>query len=267
MDRYLHLLFVVLFSILGQPVFSAQNVFVIGSFKSSEAAHTEASRISEELGAELIIKEVLIDSVIFHRLLIPYPTDPNLEKELSRELVFLGVKDIWRSKIDLNEDGQLYQSGNQSKQKVWNWAKDNWKTENLIASENEIYQLVAGSFKQESKADEFAEELRNWGEDVKVEDADIVGKTFYRVVSGPLLQSDALLKKKQLVDSGVSSPWLLRYEDTFSGPKSVSLEEKGLETMEIDSASIKKTRIKSSSESLVSEIAETEYNLAKLKKK
>ena len=51
----------------------------------------------------------------------------------------------------------------------------------------------------ESKADEFAEELRNWGEDVKVEDADIVGKTFYRVVLGPLLQSDALLKKKQLV--------------------------------------------------------------------
>ncbi len=90
MDRYLHLLFVVLFSILGQPVFSAQNVFVIGSFKSSEAAHTEASRISEELGAELIIKEVLIDSVIFHRLLIPYPTDPNLEKELSRELGSVG---------------------------------------------------------------------------------------------------------------------------------------------------------------------------------
>ena len=211
-----------------------------------ESAHTEASRISEELDAELIIKEVLIDSVIFHRLLIPCPTDPNLEKELSRELVSLGVKDIWRSKIDLNEDGRFYQLGNQSKQEVWSRQRSNWKTENLIASENEIYKVAAGSFKQESKAEEFAEELRNWGEDFKVEDTTIVGKIFYRVVLGPLLQSDALLIKKKLEGIGVISPWLVHYEETVSRPRGVSLEEKGLDVLEFDSASIKKKRIKSS---------------------
>ena len=36
----------------------------------------------------------------------------------------------------------------------------NWKTENLIASEKPFYKVAAGSFKQESKAEEFAEELR-----------------------------------------------------------------------------------------------------------
>ncbi len=85
MAKYLQTFFVVPFLILAQPVFSAQYAFVIGSFKYLESAHTEASRISEELDADLIIEEVLIDSVIFHRLLIPCPTDPNLEKELSRE--------------------------------------------------------------------------------------------------------------------------------------------------------------------------------------
>ena len=113
MARYLNLLFVALFSILGQPVFSDQNAFVIGSFKSLEAAHAEASRIGEKLGTELIVEEILTDSVILHRLLIPYPMDPKSEKELSRELISLGVKDVWRSRVDLNEDGRLYQSRNQ----------------------------------------------------------------------------------------------------------------------------------------------------------
>ena len=267
MARYLQTFFVVPFLILAQPVFSAQHAFVIGSFKYSESAHTEASRISEELDAELIIEEVLIDSVIFHRLLIPCPTDPNLEKELSQELVSLGVKNIWRSEIDLNEDGRFYQAGNQSNQEVWSRPEGNWKTENLIASEKPFYKVAAGSFKQESKAEEFARELRRWGEDFSVEETTIVGKVFYRVVLGPLLQSDALLIKKKLEGIGVISPWLVHYEETVSRPRGVSMEAQGLDVLEFDSAPTKKEKVKSSVKSVFSEFPDTEYNLARLKKK
>ena len=267
MARYLRPLFVLPFLIFGPLVFSAQNVFVIGSYKSSKAAHAEASRITKKLDAELIIEEILIDSVLYHRLMLPYPMDPGFEKELSQELVSLGIKDIWRSRIDLNEVERRHQLGNQIKTKVWSRAEDDWKTQNLVAPENQIYKVVAGSFIQEVKAEEFAEELRNWGEESKIEDTDIVGELYYRVVLGPLLQSDALLTKKRLEALGVISPWLVLYEDTVSGPRSVKLEEQALDTLEFDSASIKKEKTESPVESVFSEFADTEYNLAKLKKK
>ena len=267
MARYLRPLFVLPFLIFGPLVFSAQNVFVIGSYKSSKAAHAEASRITKKLDAELIIEEILIDSVLYHRLVIPYPMDPGFEKELSRELVSLGIKDIWRSRIDLNEVEHLHQLGNQFEKKVWSRAEDNWETQSLVAPENQIHQVVAGSFTQEVKAEEFADELRSWGEESKIEETDIVGEVFYRVVLGPLLQSDALLAKKRLEALGVISPWLVLYEDTVSGPRSVRLEELALDTLEFDSASIKKEKTESPVESVFSEFADAEYNLAKLKKK
>ncbi|MDC2963995.1 SPOR domain-containing protein [Gammaproteobacteria bacterium] len=267
MVRHLQTLFAVPFLILAQQVFSAQHAFVIGSFKDSESAHTEASRISEELDAEVVVEEILIDSVIFHRLLIPRPANPNLEKELTRELVSLGVKDIWHTKIDLNEDGRFYQLGNQSKQEVWSRAEGIWNTENLVAPEKPFYKVAAGSFKQESKAEEFAQELRSWGEDFRVEDTTIFGKVFYRVVLGPLLQSDALLIKKKLEGIGVVSPWLVHYEETVPRPRGVSIDLQDLDALEFDSAPTEREEVKSSTKSVFSEFADTEYNLAKLKKK
>ena len=81
MNLYFRLFWIVPFLIFVLPVFSAQNVFVLGSFKSLEAAHKEAYRISDELDVDLHVKEVVIDSFIFHRLLVPYSMDPTLERE------------------------------------------------------------------------------------------------------------------------------------------------------------------------------------------
>ena len=58
MNLYFRLFLIVPFLIFVLPVFSAQNVFVLGSFKSLEAAHEEAYRISDELGVDLLVKEV-----------------------------------------------------------------------------------------------------------------------------------------------------------------------------------------------------------------
>ena len=271
MNLYFRLCFVVSFLIFVLPAFSAQNVFVLGSFKSLEAAHAEAYRISDELDVDLLIKEVLIDSLIFHRLLLPYSMDPTLERELARELVSLGVKDIWRSKTDLNESESFRQSAGVVKHKVQSRIGSAWEAADLIDSENHMYQVVAGSFRQESKAIELVEELRIWGEELNVVPKDIVGKIFYRVVLGPLRQSDALATKRKLEDVGVISPWLISYEETVPRLGGVSLQEKVLDGLEIDPApdtlANEKIEVKLPSQSDSSGFVDTEYNLARLKKK
>jgi hypothetical protein len=271
MNLYFRLFLIVPFLIFVLPVFSAQNVFVLGSFKSLEAAHKEASRISDELDVDLLVKEVLIDSFIFHRLLVPYSMDPTLERELARELVALGVKDIWRAKTDLNETESFRQSSDLVKDKAQGHVGSAWEAGDLVASENQMYQVVAGSFRQESKAREFVEDLRIWGEELNVVAEDIVGKIFYRVVLGPLRQSDALSTKRKLEDIGVISPWLISYEETVPRPGSVSLQEKAVDALEIDSAPYKraeeKIEVKAPLKSVPSRFLDAEYNLAKLKKK
>ena len=84
-------------------------------------------------------------------------------KENLPELVALGVKDIWRSKTDLNETESFRQSSGLVKDKAQGRVGSAWEAGDLVASENQMYQVVAGSFRQESKAREFVEDLRPLG--------------------------------------------------------------------------------------------------------
>ena len=270
MTIYFRFFLMVPFLLFVLPVFSAQNVFVLGSFKSPEGAHAEALRISDELNFDVLIEEILIEGLILHRLLLPYSMDPTLERELARELVALGVKDIWRSKTDFNEVVSVLQYAGGVKDKVPRRAGSNWTPQKLATTENQMYQVVAGSFRRESKAEEFVEELRTSGEELNIVAKDIVGKIFYRVVLGPLRQNDALSKKRKLESLGVVSPWLISYEGTVASTGSGSLEEKVVD-LETDSAPLTKTQekvqVKNSSKAVSSVFLDTDYNLAKLKKK
>ena len=80
MTIYFRLFLMVPFLLFVLPVFSAQNAFVVGSFKSGEAARAEALRISDELNFDVLIEEILIEGLILHRLLLPYSMDPTLER-------------------------------------------------------------------------------------------------------------------------------------------------------------------------------------------
>ena len=269
--RGFRLFWVILLLIIAVPIFSAQNVFVLGSFKSPDAAYAEASRISQELKLELHIEEILIDGISFHRLLLPYSMDPLLETELPQKLIYLGVKDVWRSRADLSEVAKVSQSTAPNMHEFRSGSEGSWKAHSSVVYQNQLYQVIAGSFRLQSRAEEFAEDLSLWMEETNVVATDIVGKIVYRVAVGPFVQSDAFSAKRQLEDLGVISPWLISYDKEAPVSEDVSLDQKVLDSLEFDPAFRKRAEEKiqaiDTKKSISSEFADTEYNLAELKKK
>lgn len=226
---------------------AAEDVFwVLGSFVDESDARVEGNRISNEAGVEVLLFESIANAKVQYRLLTGVLAGPDDQADLRQRLLKVGITDAWALQFDdgtpymetvfsdlgagdalssaeLAEiDAMLSDFDDEYAQGSGAWVMgmdistedigDEFVGTNAIGIAGNY--VVVGSYKSAQNANHYASKLSNslpeiLFHELTVRRNDIAGESYYRVMVGPVLQSEETDLMEVLSEWGIRNAWLL----------------------------------------------------------